>query len=270
MIKIITKFLRKQLFISIFIGLILFVGLIVLIKLPFRKSTVIYATVKLSQGFWWANTSKPGIWFLKALKKGDKEFDLIGKPLAEIINIRYYQQMNQELNQFDIYLTIKLYAENNGNKGYVFKRTKIAVGSPIDLDFKNSQIAGTIVELNEKLDESVFIEKTIVLTKKFAFPWEYDAIKVGDKYFDGEDNSLEIIDKRSIDTSIISGDTYGNIIPQISEQRGYIIVKAKIKLKKNAFNQLVYGQEQVIKIGSYAYLTTNDTVLADFYIAGLD
>lgn len=267
------KFLKKRLFISIFVGMVLFVGLITLIKLPYKKSNVIYVTIKLNQGFWWANTPKPGIWFLKALKKGDKELNLVGQPLAEIISVKYYQHMNSgsdDLNQFDMYITTKLHVEDNMDKGYVFKRTKIAVGSPIDLDFKNSQITGTIIELNNKIDRSSYIEKKVILTKKFAFPWEYGAIKVGDKYFDGEENVFEIVDKKSIDTSMFSGDTYGNILPQITEERDYLVVTAKIKLKRNSFNQLIYGQEQVIKIGSYAYLSTNDSVLAGFYVAGLE
>lgn len=271
LIKIAIKFLKKQLFISIFIGLVLFVGLIALIKLPFRKTTDLYATVKLGQGFWWANTSNPGVWFLEALKKGEKEYDLLGKPIAEIAGIRYYyQQTNLDFNQFDIYLSVKLSVEDNGNKGYVFKRAKIAVGSPIDMDFTSSQVTGTIVALDVKKSNPGYIEKNITLTKKFAFPWEYDAIKIGDKYFNGEENVFEITDKQAFDTLVITSDAYGNTLPQVQELRKYIIVKAKIKLKKNSFNQFIFGEEQVIKIDSYADLTTNNMVLTDFNVASLD
>ncbi|VVA44490.1 conserved hypothetical protein [Candidatus Roizmanbacteria bacterium] len=270
MIKIITKLLRKQLFISIFIGSILFVGLIVLIKLPFRKTTNLYVTVKLNQGFWWANTPKPGIWFLEALKKGEKEHNLLNEPIAEIIGVRYYQQTNSDLNQFDIYLSVKLSVEDNENKGYMFKRTKIAVGSPIDMDFTGSQITGTIVSLDVRKSSPNYIEKNITLTKKFAFPWEYEAIKIGDRYFNGEENVFEIIDKQAFDTLTITSDAYGNILPQVQELRKYIIVKAKIKLTKNSFNQFIFGEEQVIKINSYANLTTNNMVLSDFNVASLD
>ena len=271
LIKIITKFLKKQLFVSIFIGLVLFVGLIALIKLPLRKSTTVYATVKLSQGFWWANTSNPGIWFLEALKKGEKEYDLLSRPIAEITSIRYYyQETNLDFNQFDIYLSVKLSVEDNGNKGYMFKRAKIAVGSPMDMDFTNSQVTGTIVALDVKKSDPVYIEKNITLTKKFAFPWEYEAIKIGDRYFNGEENVFEIIDKQAFDTLTITSDAYGNILPQVQELRKYIIVKAKIKLTKNSFNQFIFGEEQVIKINSYANLTTNNMVLSDFNVASLD
>jgi hypothetical protein len=270
LIKATLKFIKKQLLVSVFIGLILFVGLIALIKLPFRKTAIVYTTVKLNQGVWWSNTQKPGIWFLEALKKGDKEYNLLGQPLAEIVGVRYYQQMNLDLNQFDIYLTVKLNAEKNGNQEYVFKRTAIAVGSPLDLNFKNSQVVGTVIRLQEKKEDEHYIEKTITLTKKFAFPWESEGIKVGDIYFDGEKNILEITSKQIVNTTIIAADIYGNFLPENLEAREYITLKARIKLKKNSFNQLVYGEEQVIKIGSYANLVTNNTMLTDYIVAGLD
>lgn len=271
LIKIAIKFLKKQLFVSIFIGLILFVGLIVLIKFPFRKTTDLYVTVKISQGFWWANTPKPGIWFLQAFKKREKEYNLLGKPIAEIMSVRYYQQADLDLNQFDIYLLVKLSVEDARNKGYMFKRTKIAIGSPIDLDFTNSQITGTIVNLNVKKITPNYIEKNITLTKKTNFPWEFDVIKVGDKYFDGEENILEITDKEAVDTYIgASLDSYGSTLPQVLELRKYITIKAKIKLRKNSYNQLIFGEEQVIKVDSYANLTTNNTILSDYKVASLD
>ena len=268
--KKIAKFLKKRLPISIFIGITLFVVFIALIKFPLKKSTVVYATVKLSQGFWWANTPKPGIWFLKALKKGEKEYDLLGKPIAEILSVKYYQQINQESNQFDLYLTVKLSVGDNGNKGYIFKRAKIAVGSPIDMDFTSSQVTGTIVALGVKRNNPDYIEKNITLTKKFAHPWEYDAIKVGDKYFDGEENVFEITDKQAFETLLITSDAYGNFLPQVQELRKYIIIKAKIKLKKNSFNQFIFGEEQVIKIDSYADLATDNMALTNFNVASLD
>lgn len=271
MIKTVTKFFKKQLFISIFVGLILFVGLISLIKLPFNKTTDLYVTVKLSQGFWWANTPKPGIWFLQAFKKGEKEYNLLGKPIAEIMSVRYYQQVDSERNQFDMYLLVKLSVEDAKNKGYLFKRTKIGIGSPIDLDFTNSQINGTIIDLNVKKITPNYVEKNITLTKKSNFPWEFDVIKVGDKYFDGEENILEITDKEAVDTYIgASIDSYGSTLPQVLELRKYITIKAKIKLKKNAYNQLIFGEEQVIKKDTYPDLTTNDSVLSDFKVASLD
>lgn len=270
--KLITRFIKKNIFVSVFLGLIFFVGFVTLIKYPFSKTKEIYVKVKLGQGLWWANSTQPGIWFLDYLKKGEKEYSFVGKPDAEIMEVRYYQQINANAassspNQYDIYLLVKISATGDSANGYSFKRAKIAVGVPIDLDFSKSQVSGTIVSLSTVKPENPYIEKEVTLTKRLAYPWEYNAIKIGDKYFDGADNVLEITGKQAYDTQNLTVDLYGNLTSQSLEPRQYIIVNAKIKLKVNSANQYIFGEEQVIKADSYFNLVTNNIALTDFYVS---
>lgn len=266
-------FFKKKLLFSIIIGLILFISYVYFLKTPkVQKRTDLYVKIKLNQGLWWVTNAKPGIWFLDSLKKGEKEYDFLKKPIAEIISVRYYHQinfdLNQDLNQFDIYLLVKLSVDKINNR-YIFKRSKIAVGAPIDLDFPSSQVTGTIISISTK-PENELTEKIITLTKKYAFPWEYEAINIGDKYFDGEENVLEIIDKEAIDTFLLTTDYFGNINSQVQERRKYITVKAKIKLKKNLKNQLIFGEEQVVKKNAFANLTTDNYILMDFFVSDIE
>lgn len=270
--KIISRLIKRNILASIFIGLIFFTGFITLIKYPFSKTKEVYVKVKLGQGLWWANSAQPGIWFLDYLKKGDKEFSFVGKPDAEIIKLRYYQQIytnitNNTPNQYDIYLLVKISATGDDVHGYTFKRAKVAVGVPIDLDFPKAQVSGTIVSLSAEKPEDQYVEKEITLTKRLAYPWEFNVIKIGDKYFDGEDNIFEITGKQAYDTQNLTVDLYGNLNTQLLEPRQYIIVNAKIKLKKNTINQHVFGEEQVIKADSYFNLITNNIALTDFYVS---
>lgn len=262
-------FLKKKLLSSIIIGLVLFISYVYFLKTPkVQKKTDLYVKIKLNQGLWWVTNAKPGIWFLDSLKKGEKEYDFLKKPIAEIIGVRYYHQMNFDLNQFDIYLLVKLSVDKINDR-YIFKRGKIAVGAPIDLDFPSSQVTGTIISISTK-SENELTEKIITLTKKYAFPWEYEAINIGDKYFDGEENILEIIDKEAVDTFLLTTDYFGNSTPEVQERRKYIIVKAKIKLKKNLKNQLIFGEEQVVKKNAFANLTTDNYVLMDFVVSDIE
>jgi len=273
--KVISRFIKKNILISIFIGLILFTGFIAIIKYPFSKTKDFYVKVKLGQGLWWANSTQPGIWFLDYLKKGEKEYSFVGKPDAEIIGVRYYQQTfsNQTYqaftspNQFDIYLLVKISATGDSKNGYSFKRSQISVGVPIDLDFNKAQVSGTVVAIYQEKPETKYVEKDITFTKRLAFPWEYDVIKVGDKYFNGEENILEITGKQSFDTQSITDDLYGNLSGQLMDQKKYIIVNAKIKLRENSAHQYIYGEEQVLKENSYVNLVTNNVFLTDFYIS---
>jgi hypothetical protein len=273
--KLLKKFnfiYKYKLLIAIFVGIGLFSTYIYLLKAPSSKVSDIYVTVKLNRGQWWATDVKPGIWFLNSFKKGEKEYDFLKKPIAELFGVRYYHtyhQMNYDLNQFDIYVDVKLAVEKIGDR-YNFKRAKIAPGVPIDLDFPSSQVMGTVINVSPTRIDNQFVEKYITLTKKYAYPWEYDAIKIGDKYFDGENNVMEIIDKQSTNIELLTYDAYGNLPPGIQETRKYVTVKVKIKAKKNAFNQLIYAEEQVLKMNDYANFATNNFVLTDFVISAIE
>ena len=62
---------------------------------------------------------------------------------------------------------------------YNFKRSTIGVGAPIDFEFPNVQFSGTIMTISEKPLIEKYVEKTIYMTKKYAYLWEYDAIHIG-------------------------------------------------------------------------------------------
>src|SRR3989344_8807952 len=106
MVKKIFNFAKANYFITIFIGIILFVGLVSVKKIFYTKPTLIYAKIKVGQGLWWAGGQKPGIWLANSIKKGDVERDLLGRSIAEVLNVRYYPWY--AIDQYDIYLTVKL------------------------------------------------------------------------------------------------------------------------------------------------------------------
>ena len=266
-IKTIWKFAIDNYFLSIFLAVIVFVVIISAYKLFLPKPTYIYAKIKVSQGLWWATTAKPYIWFVKAIKKGDVEVDLVGKPIAEILSIRYYPWFGSE--QYVVYLNLKLRVSNNKKTGkYTFKRSTIGVASPIDLEFPSVQLSGTIIDINDQPLKDMSIEKTITLTKKNAYPWEYEAIQIGDSYFDGEETMFSIIDKAATETRILIEDAQGNY-PIDSEQRRYIVLKAKMKMD-NIDNQLFFGPEQKITLGRTINISTNKFTFNDYTISKVE
>src|SRR3989344_5717272 len=99
-------------YIAFFVGIFILVVIIALVKVSTSKPDYLYVKVKLSQGLWWASTQKPSIWFINAIKKGEIEYNLLGKPAAEILEVRYYSipysLLAPSKDQFDIYATVKL------------------------------------------------------------------------------------------------------------------------------------------------------------------
>lgn len=241
----------------------------------YSKPSFIYARVKLGQGLWWANINKPPVWFIGALKPKEVEYDLLGRPVAEILAVRYYPHKEATdkylaVDKYDIYLTTKLAVSlNNKTKQYAFKRAAIGVGAAIDLQFPSAQISGTIIDISNKPLADTYVEKIILLTSTYNYPWEFAAIKIGDRYFDGQDTVFEVLDKKATNISILSPDPYGNLTTATTELRNYLAVRAKIKLKEKN-GQLLFGEEQVVKSGGPLSVTTDYFVFDGFSVASIE
>jgi len=266
-LKSLYRFAIDNYFISIFLACIAFVGFVSVYKMFFVKPTYVYVKVKMGQGLWWASTQRPPMWFVKNLKAGVEEKGLTGEPSAKILSLHYYPWW--ESNQYDVYLIMKLRVTGSKKTGrYNFKRSSIGVGAPVDFEFPSLQFSGTIIEISKKPIKENLITKTIILTKKWAFPWEYDAIQIGDKYFDGQDTVFTIIDKTAKDV-YAEYSSYGNNYPIESEVKKNITVKAKIKLQKT-YNLFVFGNEQLIGLGKTINIATDNFTFTDYLVTEIE
>lgn len=266
------KFLVDNYFISIFFACIAFVSVVSIYKLFFVKPTYVYAKIKVGQGLWWASTQKPSMWYVEAFKRiketQEQEKELTGQPQAEILEVRYYPSSLS--NQYDVYLLMRLKVAKMGKIGkYNFKRSTIGIGSPVDFEFPSLQFSGTIIDISEKPIKEKYEEKTIILTKRNANPWEYDSIRIGDFYFDGKEKVFEVLEKTAKDTQTLTSDIFGNYPETIPELRRYIFVKAKIKINKKD-GSLIFGEEQIIAPGKIINIATNNFQFTDYLVAKVE
>jgi len=270
--RLFKKSLKKNRYFSIitllFIAVAALTVAIALIKTATSESEYVYAKVKISQGFWWAATRSPSVWFVNSLKAGEVESGLLGRPTAEILEVKYYPTISPPKyeTQYEIFLTLKLAVSyNDKTQKYLFKRSAIGVGSPIELEFPSTQISGTVIEISKRPFRDEYIEKDIILTKRLAFPWEFETIKIGDTLFDGKEVVFEITGKQALNTSLIDVSPYGNINLSLRDPRRFIRVYGKIKLK-NKDGRLIFGEEQVIAPGSEINLATKNFVFDEFVV----
>ena len=266
-LKNITKFFTENWFLSVFFACIMFVGLISFYRLFVAKDNFVYARVKVSQGLWWANTNRPPSWFLSALKPGMTDKGLTGKPNAKLLTVVYYPYYGSS-QQYDIYLTLKLKVSRNKSTGSVnYNRSSLAVGSPIDLVFPSIELSGTVMEMSPRPFKKKLVEKTLTLINFSGFQWQYDAIKIGDSYFNGETTTAEVLDKEIQDNP-----QYGifSASPDLfAEPKKIITVKVKAKLRKQR-GVYVYGEDQEIKINKGLSLSTNSFVFEGFQVMSID
>lgn len=254
----IIKFVRNNYLITALIGIVFLVGIIATYKLFLVKPTYVYAKVQVGQGLWWAKTvSKPQLWYVNSLKKGEKERTFTGNPIAQILSVRSYP--TTENNEYNIYLTLKLQVnENKRTKQYTFNRNVLSVASPIDLQFPSVNVTGTIVELSPKPFKEALVDKLVIITDQGKnsrdFPELYDNIRLGDRYYDGEDYVIEVLDKKL--ESAIGGNQN-------------IVITAKIKTREKD-GQLIFAEEFKVGMNGRIPLLIYDFPFDDFVVRKIE
>ncbi len=254
--------LRRNYLISIFIVIALVAGLVYIYKSFIGKSEYFYARVRVDYPS--SYYSKPDVWLASSLKQGDKEYSLLGGTDAQIINTRYYSVGNaNNTNVFSIFLTLKLSGNFNKSKEiYTFQRTPLSVGSAISLNFSSGQIEGTVIELSPSPMNDKYVNKTVTLIWRTGysqdFPYFYNNLPVGDKYFDGKDYVFEVLSK-NLERTTLSVPDYltGQVLSGDTTVLQNIIITARLKvLEKDG--QLIYGGDQILKVGNNLNISTQN------------
>jgi hypothetical protein len=109
----------------------------------------------------------------------------------------------------------------------------------------------------------------VYLTKKYGFPWEYEAIQIGDTYNDGKEVVFNVLDKTTSDSADFNFIEWNPISTEIVSTRQYITIKALIK-GQMINNQFVFGQEQVVAPGKAISVSTNRFTYSDFLISKVE
>ncbi len=267
-IKNFTSFLKQYYFLIIFLGCIGFVGMVSAYKLFIAKPTYVYAKVKVGQGMWWATTQRPSLWFVKAIQHAKEQKDLTGKPVVKLLDTTYYPYFGS--GQYDVYVTVQLKVSKVGNKGtYNFNRETIGVSSPIDLEFPTVQFSGTIIELSDVPFHDKLVKKTVYLSKKYTYPWEFEEVKIGDTFNNGKQTVLTITDKSKGDTNEVLINDMGKLSASNVETYRYIILQTEMLLKQSG-SQLIYGEETLISPGRGFGIATDRATLNDYVISKIE
>jgi len=262
------QFIIAHYLVLIIVGCVGFVGVVSVYKLHIKKPTYIYVKVKVGQGYWWASTQKPSIWYLKAIQSAKEEIDITGKPTAKVLRVAYYPWYGS--SQYDVYVTLQLSVTKVGAQGtYNFNRETIGVGGPIDLEFKNVQFSGTIIALSEKPIVPITKTRVVYLSKKYTYPWEYDAIKIGDYFNDGNSNVIEILEKAKGETNEVVLNDMGRLLSAETETYRYILLKIKMRVRQED-GQILYGDEIIVSPGRSLGLITNEFTFNDYVVSKIE
>lgn len=262
---------RKNFFLAIFITTVVFVGAIAIFKYSTSKSTFYYAKVQINYPA--SYISKPDLWIKKSLSLQAKQRNLLGSTDAEILNVRYYP--NIDGITYSIYITVKLRGNFNKTTGnYTYQRSQIGVGSPITFNFSSSQVIGTVVDLNPNSFNDMYVKKIIYLVNRGAYykdaPDVYYSLIIGDKYFDGTNYTFEVLDK-GLEKSLfpVLNNFTGQVVEGETDTSQNIVVKAKVLLLKSN-GSYIFGGNQTLRVGSTFQFSTENFNFNNFIISRIE
>ncbi len=129
----------------------------------------------------------------------------------------------------------------DARSGATYKRSRLAIGAPIDFDFANVQTSGTIIDISSIPFKDQYEDKLITIYKPHIKQDSYDQIKVGDSYFNGSQKALEIVAKEAVPTQLnfVGDDGY------IQSPIGLLDVTVTLRMKVKKINGAYIYQEEV-------------------------
>ncbi len=264
----ILSFAKKNYLLSFFIALILLFISFLLYKSLFSASNFVYVKVKIEQGYY---VGKPSVWIINALDDAKKTSANSGN--VQLISEEHYP--NWQPDQIDIYIVAKLPANYNRNTGeYSYNHSTLSIGSPIQLHMKNLDINGTIIDLNSQPFSYKYVYKTVYLVDKGGytkdFPYMYNGINIGDKYFDGTNTVLEVLDK-SLEKNILAvqNNLNGQVYEQTVDTTQNVVIKARVRVKQTD-KEYTYGEIYEVKNNNPIPFSTNNYFLSDFVIRNIE
>ncbi|MFV1917556.1 MAG: hypothetical protein ACC618_03710 [Patescibacteria group bacterium] len=253
------KNLRRQITIYDLLIFILALGFLVFLSFSFKeKPASVRVGVKIWSPRWWSRNTIPPYWLADAISVGDKEIDVFGKPVAEVKDIQVFETSD---NVKDVYLTVGLAANHSKKTGkYTFKGQPVEVGAPIELHLGNTFIQGlvTFVSKEQEVQDELIVTGKMINTKDgrgiYPFPWEAEAVNVGDKMTDGQGRVVaEIVDRRIKLPDHLTTDALGNVHVRKNPLKRDATFKIKIKVSRRGDNYYFRG-EQKVKVGEKLFL----------------
>jgi hypothetical protein len=260
---------KKVLTIAGIATVVLFLGGVLYYQLVFQKPTFVTVRIKGSPGNWWWVTPRPPDWLANAIHVGDKEYNAMNQPIADVVSVDLYDAGGPTK---DIYLTAKLDARYNAQtKKYRYKGEPLEVGGPISLSLGSTFFPGMVVGIDGPgVPVRKYKDLIVHVRYKDRWPFEYEGVVVGDKISDGEGNVIaEIMSKESTPAEREVETAAGQVVRGFSPvlQDLYVTIKLKVETRDD---QYVYREEQYVKIGNQLWLLFPHYNISGAYITSIE
>lgn len=233
-----------------------------------RPDTYLKVGILVSGAEWWREDRQPPSWLTDSLKIGDSERTSSGKKLAEIVDIKRYEEGSNKI----VYLTVSLLVDwQPKTNRYFFKQQPLEIGGLLDLSLGESRLTGSIVNTQSSPDDPKFIKRLITVRLLNRFPWFADSIQIGDEQIDEttDQSAVKVIGKRVILADTLAYTSTGQIVAGKDPLKRDIELTLEIQvINRGGLDYFFYYQP--VKIGNLLYLSLPRYNLYEAYVTRVE
>ncbi|MBU1117524.1 hypothetical protein KKD37_01015 [Patescibacteria group bacterium] len=202
---------------------------------------------------------QPPSWLVDMVKEGDREVSYSGKSLAEVIDIKSYQ----EGNNIVAFLKLRLLISSNKKQGtFRYKQKPLEVGSMIDVLVGNTRIYGSVTRIysGDVTEKKEYKRVKVVLLQMPS--WFADGIKVGDRVENG-------FEEKYVQSEVMSKNVRLSRIDR--NPYGLVDIELVMKLRVDMRDGLAYfANYQPIKVGNVMYIPMDEYNLYDAQVMKIE
>lgn len=242
--------------------------LFVIILFLFQRKTYITADLFISGGEWWWITADPPYWLSNPVLKGAAEYDIKGQKLVEVLSV---EKFDQPIRKTMMVRARLLVTKNLRTKKYRFKQTPLEIGATIAISPGNIEMFANVMGIEGVQDLSPQETKTITVRWYNVFPWQADAIRVGDVMKDGSGFEVARILKKEtvVSEKTIITEANQSVYGIPSKQTGQLVLLRSDPLRRDVTmvvdiltrrldDQYYFGVVQRVKVGEMLYISLPD------------
>jgi hypothetical protein len=216
------------------------------VKQVVLKDTYITVELLASGGEWWWGTPPPYYWLYPRLVKGAKEYDVLKKPVVEILDIVYQGQDNRKIAWMKARIKVK---KNYRTETYTFKQQLVQVGKTITIVPNNVSVVAQVIGIEGQ--ESLWNPEQVVVYGRLlkVRQWVADAIVVGDTMKDNEENVVAVVLEKKVEQAEIVTETWlGEPLLRRDPLEFDVTVKMRIRAQRDG-DMLYFNFYQPVQPG---------------------
>jgi len=262
----------KKTSVPLFVIFTVIICLAVFVKSVLIKDTHVVVELLVSGGEWWWETTHPPYWLGDPIVEGAVEYTIQGKKQVELLEVQKFNEGSKKT----IYIKARLLATvNKWTKKYRYKQTPLEIGATILLAPNNIQLYANIIGIQGVSPERQRVKRTATLKWYNIYPWQAEAISVGDQMISSEkDVWVTILTKEVTNAEKI---ILNEFLRNQQNPQGNVVIGTIDPLKRDvtmtaeiittlATNSEVFAYYLPVKIGDILIINLPKIIITPFII----